>query len=251
MSDYLRDWLFGLLGVIGVDLTERRKQFLESLIHLYQRTHLPVHYETLANHIGVSKWTAYDMLRQLEKQGFITRRYAIRPGEMGRSQIVFVPTAQAEVLFKRPHHVHSEEDLIAIKEKVLQFLHELKDITPGKAIQRIKGEMSKIEAGVIFCAYLIGLLLVYLRTLNTNTASVVASLIRLAPGREVRLTMFVGVVLGTVVQSIEDGSGNELVDLAGRYLKTLGDLTEKEREVLADFLDEGLAGSLAGGRSEL
>ncbi|MBY6273613.1 MAG: DNA-binding protein, partial [Bacillaceae bacterium] len=37
-------------------LTERRKQFLRKLVDLYQKTNVPVHYETLAKYIGVSKW---------------------------------------------------------------------------------------------------------------------------------------------------------------------------------------------------
>lgn len=236
------------MGVIQVSLTERRKQFLQSLVDLYHHTKLPVHYETLANLIGVSKWTAYDMLKQLEKQGFITRDYAVRPGEMGRSQIVFVPTKQAEALFTRPHVVvRSEDDLIAVRQKARQLLHELRDLSPGKAAQRILGEIAKIEAGVMFCAYLIGLLLVYLRMLNDGKVGLVTSLIQHAPARETRLAMFVGMVVGAVIQSIGNSHSSELVDLAGRYLKTLGDLTEKEREMLADFLEEGLAGFLAGG----
>lgn len=238
----------GLLGVIGVNLTERRKQFLQSLIDLYHRTQLPVHYETLANLIGVSKWTAYDMLKQLEKQGLITRHYAVRPGEMGRSQIVFAPTQEAEALFVHPHvSLRTEDDLIAIKERTRQLLLELRDLSPSKAIQRVMSEIQKIEAGVLFCAYLIGLLLVYLQTMNKGTVGIVTSLVRHVPGREMRLTMFVGMVIGAVIESIGNGPNSELLDLAGRYLKTLDDLTEKEREMLADFLEEGLAGSLVGG----
>lgn len=239
-------WSFG--EAVTINLTERRKQFLRSLMDLYHRTHLPVHYETLARRIGVSKWTAYDMLKQLEKLGFLTRDYAVRPGEMGRSQIVFVPTKQAEALFSRLQSAaESEDDLVAVKEKVLQRLRELKDLSPAKAIQKIMGEIRKMEAGVLFCAYLIGLLLICLQTLGEGTAGHVTSLLQHAPGREMRLTMFVGMVTGTVIQSIGNGLSSELVDLAGRCLKTLSSLTDKERELLADFLDEGLAAGATAG----
>ncbi len=53
----------------NASLTERRKQFLQKLLDLYRRTNLPVHYESVAQALGVSKWTAYDMLKALEKLG--------------------------------------------------------------------------------------------------------------------------------------------------------------------------------------
>jgi len=237
-------WLFG--EVVRVNLTERRKQFLQGLMDLYHRTQLPVHYEALAKLIGVSKWTAYDMLKQLEKQGLITRNYAVRPGEMGRSQIVFVPTKQAEALLRRPHGARGEEELAAIKERARQLLHELRGLSPARAIERTTGEIGGMEAGAMFCACLIGLLLVCLRALSADTIGAVTSLLQQAPGREMRLTMFVGLVMGVVIQSIGQGFSTELADLAGRYWNTIDHLTEKEREMLADFLDEGLAASLAG-----
>lgn len=228
-----------------VNLTERRKQFLQSLVDLYHRTQLPIHYETLANLIGVSKWTAYDMLKELEKQGLLTRDYAINPGETGRSQIVFMPTPQAEALFTQPRtSVLNEEDLTAIKDQALQLLHQLRAVNPAEAIQRIMGEIPKIGARVMFCTYLMSLLLIHLRTVGEGTADVVRRLIRHAPGAEIRLTVFVGTVVGTVIQSIGDGLSSELADLVGRYLKTVSDLAENERKMLVSFLEEGLSGNL-------
>lgn len=232
----------------AIRLTERRKQFLQSLIDLYHRTQLPVHYEALADSVGVSKWTAYDMLKQLEKQGLITRGYAVRAGEAGRSQIVFVPTEQAEAICRPPQVAEPRSaDLAAIKEKVVQFVRELRDLSPAKAIQKAMSEVPKIEAGVLFCACLIGLLLTYLQTLGDGTVGLVKSMLQHAPGQETRLAMFVGMMVGTVAPTAGNGYGEQLTELAGRYLKTLGSLTEEEREMLADFLEEGLAANPVGG----
>jgi len=84
-----------------VRLTERRKQFLRGVVDMYRRTRLPVHYETLAERLGVSKWTAYDVLRALEEQGLLTRDYTVNRGEPGRSQIVFVPTPPRKLFLPR------------------------------------------------------------------------------------------------------------------------------------------------------
>lgn len=234
--------------VAVVSLSERRKQFLRSLIDLYRRTQLPVHYATLAKLIGVSKWTAYDMLTELERQGFLTRDYAVNPGAVGRSQIVFVPTHQAEALFAKPRTpVLSEADLNAIKDQALQLLHQLNGVNPAEAIQRILREIPKVEARVTFCAYLMGLLLIYLRSLGEGPAGVVRRLVRHAPGREMRLTLFVGTVVGTAIPSIGGGLGGELADLVSRYLQTVSSLAENERAMLLSFLEAGLAGNPAAG----
>lgn len=231
-----------------INLTGRRKQFLHSLVDLYHRTQLPVHYETLAKLIGVSKWTAYDMLKELEKQGLLTRDYAVNPGETGRSQIVFVPTTEAEALFDQPRlSALNEDELLAIKERALQLLRQLTNVNPSEAIQRIMGELPKVEVRVLFCTYLMGLLLVHLRTLGEGANGVICRLLRHASGTEMRLTVFVATVVGTVIQSVGDGLSGELADLVGRYLTAVGDLTEREREMLVSFLEAGLAGNVVGG----
>jgi len=46
---------------------------LDKIMNLYQQTKLPVHYGTLANKIGVGKWTAYDMVKELEKLHYLKR----------------------------------------------------------------------------------------------------------------------------------------------------------------------------------
>lgn len=226
-----------------VNLTERRKQFLQGLIDLYHRTRLPVHYETLANRIGVSKWTAYDMLKQLEKLGLLTHDYAVTPGETGRSQVVFAPTAQAEALFAVPRTSGlSHDDLGAVKAKALRLLQQLKGLQPAEATRRIMSEIHLAEARVTFCAYLVGLLLIHLRSMGEQTGEVVRRLVSTASGAETRLTMFVGAVLGAVIQPVGHGVTSELADLVGRYLKTVSDLTEHEQAMLVTFLEEGLAG---------
>ncbi len=46
-------------------------------MRIHQETGLPVHYVAVAERLEVSKWTAYDMLRQLEKSGYLEVEYAV------------------------------------------------------------------------------------------------------------------------------------------------------------------------------
>lgn len=79
-------------------LTYRRIQFLQQILNVYHRTHLPVHYETIGHCIGVSKWTAYDVLSELAKSGYLSRAYVSNKGDVGRSSVVFFPTSKAMAL---------------------------------------------------------------------------------------------------------------------------------------------------------
>jgi Mn-dependent DtxR family transcriptional regulator len=52
-------------------VTTRQKEFLEVLIDLYQQKGSSVHYSEVALKMGVSKWTAYDMLQLLRREGLL------------------------------------------------------------------------------------------------------------------------------------------------------------------------------------
>ena len=74
-------------------LTKRQEQFIENLIDLSQEIDGPIHYSTLAERLGVSPFTAYDMLRVLEKKGAVVSEYQVAEGKSGpgRAERLFYP----------------------------------------------------------------------------------------------------------------------------------------------------------------
>jgi len=82
-------------------LTHRQETFVHSLLDLYRELNGPIHYSALAERIGVSPFTAYDMLRLLEEKGLVTSQYRLDSDKpvVGRSKIVFLPTERAHQLF--------------------------------------------------------------------------------------------------------------------------------------------------------
>ncbi|BDG59565.1 hypothetical protein caldi_06550 [Caldinitratiruptor microaerophilus] len=231
----------GLLGVDKAGLTERRKQFLQKLLDLYRRTNLPVHYESVAQALGVSKWTAYDMLKALEKLGYLRRDYAVGRGEVGRSLIVFTPTAEAERLFARARaSVAAAEEWETVKAQVMGVLRQLRGMHPGEAIQQLLRDLPHVESRVSFCAHLLGLFILHVRGLGERTVRWVERLVGAAPGAEMRLTLFVGVVSGTALQTLGQSLSTELADLVGRFLGYVRDLDPREQEMLGRFLDSAL-----------
>ncbi len=71
-------------------LTRRQQDFLEVLIELYKETEESVSYKEVAVKMGVSKWTAYDLVQELNRKGFLKVEYRLRPGP-GRSEVRFIP----------------------------------------------------------------------------------------------------------------------------------------------------------------
>ena len=68
-------------------LTHLQETFVQSLLDLYGELNGPIHYSVLANRIGVSPFTAYGLLRLLEKKGLVISQYRLDSDKLvvGRS----------------------------------------------------------------------------------------------------------------------------------------------------------------------
>ncbi|WP_067929699.1 LexA family protein [Alicyclobacillus shizuokensis] len=221
-------------------LTERRKQFLQQLIDLYYRTQLPVHYEALAKAIGVSKWTAYDMLMELEKLGLLTRNYSISRGEVGRSQIVFLPTQKAYELFQQNCVTPTLlADWLKIRNRILELVNSSSN-SPKEAIQEIIHEIANVQTQISFCAHIVGLFLVYFRNLTKSSIVLIKHFINTVSDPEIRLTVFVSCVLGTMIQTTHSELSVEVVKLIESFWVKLNTLPENEKVLLSQFMDETL-----------
>jgi predicted ArsR family transcriptional regulator len=80
-----------------MDLTRRQEEFVRSLLDLYGELQEPFHYSELAERLGVSRFTAYDMLRVLEEKGIVASQYQLdeERGGPGRSTVMYEPTPRA------------------------------------------------------------------------------------------------------------------------------------------------------------
>ena len=79
-------------------LTKRQEQFIENLIDLSQEIDGPIHYSMLAERLGVSPFTAYDMLRVLEEKGAVVSEYQVAEGKSGpgRAERLFFPVMKPQ-----------------------------------------------------------------------------------------------------------------------------------------------------------
>ena len=82
-----------------MNLTRRQKDFITNLIDLSNEIEGPIHYSALADRLGVSPFTAYDMLRLLEEKGLVTSEYQLAAGKdgPGRAERLFYPNLSPEL----------------------------------------------------------------------------------------------------------------------------------------------------------
>jgi DNA-binding PadR family transcriptional regulator len=84
-----------------MDLTHRQEYFIRKLLDLYRDMDEPLHYAHLADHLGVSKDTAYYMLNLLKRKGYIESIYERRAEGPGRATVLFRPSIKAHETFER------------------------------------------------------------------------------------------------------------------------------------------------------
>ncbi len=78
-------------------LTRRQEEFVHMMHTLKEEFQGPIRYHLLAERLGVSPFTAYDMLCLLEEKGYVTSAYQL-PSEKsgpGRAERVFFPADKA------------------------------------------------------------------------------------------------------------------------------------------------------------
>src|SRR5512136_472465 len=101
-------------------LTRRQEAFIRKLLDVYREAQEPVHYSLLAERLGVSRFTAYDMLRLLEEKGFVSSDYQLSAHKSGpgRSEVVFLPTPLSHQLIADMGGA-SRKDWETIKQRVV------------------------------------------------------------------------------------------------------------------------------------
>ncbi|WP_258360795.1 hypothetical protein [Moorella sulfitireducens (nom. illeg.)] len=218
-------------------LTRRRSQFLERIKAIYQETGEPVHYITVAEDLQVSKWTAYDVLLELEKEGFLERQYVVNSNEKtpGRSMIMFVPTDLAEI------HPTFALDWQQVRSRLLETLSNILPREAGRVARELLEEMPGKAHPVITSAYILTILLVYLKSLGEKALQLVRNALTKAPRPEAGLLLATGTGWGLAANMLPQGKlAGQLAGYLSYLQEQIENLTGGEHKLLVDFLHEAL-----------
>ena len=240
-------------------ITKRQKEFLQSLIDLYQDKGSPIHYSEVAQKMGVSKWTAYDMLQLLRKEGLLEVEYLIpesdnyKWGKLGRSTITFFPTKKGYTVSNLPQRKLSTKaaELNKLKKEIIQKFEEIK----GKFnLKDLFKEALETKSPLIFCACVLLILILLIKKITEGIAEIKLLSQVIPPDAtstyiELALIVFVGMCFGVLTKYISkipkyitgpNNSLDEYADYIQTYNQYVSQMDKKEQKSLLSFLKETL-----------
>jgi len=183
-----------------MELTFRQKTFLSKLLDLYHEMREPVHYSLVAERLGLSGSTAYDMLRLLEQKGMVGSEYATpKPTSgPGRSSILFFPTAEAVDLFSRlAGESQEQEEWEEVKAHILLSLRQGKASDYQGLLRELLVKIPEAHSPLARCAEVITALLLSLReTRHTFGRRSPVSMLLETRVSKLGMSILAGLVLG-------------------------------------------------------
>jgi len=223
-----------------MELTFRQKVFLSKLLDLYHEMREPVHYSLVAERLGLSSSTAYDMLRLLEQKGMVGSEYATpkaTPGP-GRSSILFFPTAEAIELFSRlAGESQEQEEWEDVKARILLSLRQGKASDYQGLLRELLVRIPETRSPLVRCAEVITALLLSLReTKHTFGRRSPAGIFLRAPVGSLGMGTLAGLVLGLC---LADKKARHLLGNFPKYTKryeaSLQELSPESQKTLHRF----------------
>lgn len=225
-----------------IKLTPRQRAFLEKLRDLYRERRGPVHYSTVAERLGVSKFSAYDMLRVLEQKGVAGSEYLLSAERRGpgRSRVVFFPTVFSSWEGQADE---SDEDWLRFKQRLLNELREACDVNYREKLTAFLSRLPGLRAPLEYCAETIAALLLNLGLIKeaVSERNPLRSLGGLLTAGETGLGALAGLSLGSALMTGGESSlTDRLLASVRRYQDHLARLSEENKRRLTDFLQEAL-----------
>lgn len=226
-------------------LTRRQEEFIYKLLDLYQELKGPIHYSTLAEHLGVSPFTAYDMLCLLEEKGFVTSKFQLASGKSGpgRSERLFYPTGAAEAMVQRLTDEAGGENWENVKEYVLQQIRTGEVQDKELANEMLVRNPPDAPEQLRYCIEVMTIIALRLRR-RTGRRLLVQYLNELLPdvdaSNRANLSLLGGLAFGILAEENSDDSEwvQELFDHVRKYQSTIMDMSAKLRHQLVEDIRE-------------
>lgn len=225
-------------------ITPRQREFLSKVVDLYQLAGKPIHYTSIAENLGISKWSAYDMMKLLEEKGLVTSDYNVLGvgKEGGRSSIVFYPTSKGEALIKElAGGVPEEKEWEKAKEAILVNLSKLKGTEHEKLLNELLKKIVTQENPLLYCTDMTTALLLVINGFKDKLKGgiPVRTVLEATPRMSGRLITLAGLTVGLSLSGLAARSKiAKILGQAKKYETYLQEMDEKRIKMLAAFLDE-------------
>jgi len=228
-----------------MEITRRQEDFIRKMIDLYRELQGPFHYSVVAERLGISPFTAYDMLRRLEKKGIVTSQYHLAEDKSGpgRSEIFFLPTAEAHRVVARLTEDVGGQDWEALLEAALSKVRSgaLQD---RKLVNDILALVPPEGQGALrYCVEVMMVIALLLRRGNGRRL-LLSCLPNILPSIEsanpVNLSLLGGFALGILAnEKVNDRDwGRELIEHVNQYQALVANMNPRLCSKLAASLHE-------------
>lgn len=229
-------------------LTARQGVFLQTLIDLYREQQGPVHYSDVAERMGVSPFSAYDMLKVLEQKGLVFPSYSLSAEHSGpgRSMVMFSPTTHAATAFRPGAQADDADDeWPGVRERMLNRLRAARDASPREALADLLARLPETKSPLTYCTEMVGALLLNMQRVRARASGLnpFRALAALRTDDSASLETLAGLSVGATL-SVDDevapSTTQRLLEQMHRYQANLGRLSKEARAKLVQFLEEAL-----------
>lgn len=229
-------------------LTRRQEEFVLNLLDLYREQQGPFHYSELAARLGVSRFTAYDMLRLLEEKGLARSSYRLPEDKSGpgRAEIVYEPTGRARRMMAELAGDVGAENWERVKEHVLERLQS-GEIRERELAEEMLARVPPDEPEVIrYCVEVMTVIALHLRR-STGRRVLLDHLPHIlpavGPADRPKLSLFGGFALGVLANELPEGQGygeweQELLEHVTHYQRLVQDMQPRMCQHLAARLQD-------------
>ena len=225
-------------------LTRRQQQFLSKFLDLYGKKSESLHYTALAEYVGVSKISAYEMLRLLEEHGLVEAEYELPANQRGpgRASVMFRPTALAgQELARLAGRDVNQAEWEAVKAHILQQLDAGKAEDYEPLVEELLARTSDQASPVIYAAEMITTIILGLESLRgtAEARGLRDRLEEIGKVGELGLGVFSGLGMGlSLAERINRRLAGFLLVQSSRFQSVLLQLNDESRRQLAEFARE-------------
>ena len=225
-------------------LTRRQQDFLSIFLDLYTEGHEPLHYSTVAEHLGVGNVSAYEMLRLLEEHGMVEAEYqlSVHLRGPGRASVVFRPTAlAAQELARLAGGDVNQQEWEAAKEHILQQLEAGKAEDYEPLLEELLARTADQRSPVIYSGEMITAIILGLESLRSTAEAhcLRDRLKEIGKVGELGLGVFTGLGMGlSVAERINRRLASFLLAQSSRFQLALTQLSDESRRQLTEFTHE-------------
>jgi LexA DNA binding domain len=233
----MRPQYFGFFGIIEMnELTRRQRDVLARLQELYSEKGRPIHYSDLAQRLGINRFSAYDMLKVLERKGAVGSQYVLsKLSGPGRPEVTFYPLAQAarQALARLGDGL----DWTAVKQHILAHVRDLHG-GDADALSDLLADVPRSSSSLVFCGRAFAALVV---SLGSKAQDYGRSLLAAStPGEG--LDLFASLVLGLALTGqLGFQLSEQLVEYSKRCQQYMAEMDTPAREELAGFVHQLVA----------